>query len=336
MNSTCSNWFVRNLSFLIVAFSLAGTFGTARAQQLTKVEFAGYGPADVGQSFLFTAVEKGYFKDEGIDFQYVAGQGGGDAIKRLITGGASFAWASTDTIMFAADQGAKVKGVFNIHNNFYDFAYLPDKLGMHVSKMQDWKGKKIGIISQASITRYLVMEALSAAKMQQDDVSFIAVGFAAIPPLQAGQIDAYVSWPSLNGAMRKAGLNIAEYSTGLDFPTDQIVTSDELLSKNLDLVDHFIRAVAKAMKYEPNHFDEVAAYLPKYMAAPFTPEAIKPILVDGETWIHGPQTKTHGLGYTDIDSLAPILALLRQANSIQHDLDLHSLYTNEFQEKYGR
>jgi len=324
------------LTFAVVALALYASLTVAVATEPTKVQFAGYGPADIGMSFLFTAVEKGYFKEEGIDFQYMPGQGGGDAIKRLITGGASFAWASTDTIMFAADQGGKVKGIFNIHNSFYDLAYLPEKLGAQVTKMQDWKGKKIGIISQASITRYLVMEALSAANMQQDDVSYIAVGFAPIPPLQAGQIDAYVSWPSMNGAMRKAGLNIANYSTGLDFPTDQIVTSEEILTKNHDLAERFVRAIVNAIKYEPAHFDEVANFLPKYMAAPYTPEAIRPVLENGESWIHGPQTVAHGLGYTDIDSLAPILSLLRKADAIQHDLDLHSLYTNEFQQKYGR
>jgi len=126
-------------SFLFALALLIVSVGVAEAQ-LTKIRFASWGPASPETSFIWTGVHKGYFKDEGLEIEWVAGQGAGDSLKRLITGSATFAWTTSDTIIFAADQGAKVKAVFNLHDNFYHVVYLPDR--MRVTSIRDLKGAK--------------------------------------------------------------------------------------------------------------------------------------------------------------------------------------------------
>ena len=67
----------------------------AGAQSLKKVRVAGWGPASPETSFFWTTVHQGYFKDEGIEIEWVAGQGAGDSLKRVIAGDATFAWSTT-------------------------------------------------------------------------------------------------------------------------------------------------------------------------------------------------------------------------------------------------
>ena len=104
-----------------------GAAGVAEAQ-VTKIRFASWGPASRETSFIWTGAHKGYFKEEGLEIEWVAGQGAADSLKRLIAGSANVAWTTSDAIMFAADQGVKVKAVFNLHDNFYHVVYLPDRL----------------------------------------------------------------------------------------------------------------------------------------------------------------------------------------------------------------
>src|SRR5262245_34710972 len=205
------------ISMIGLLLALLIGLATVSNAQVTKVRFASWGPASPETSFIWTGVHKGYFKEEGLDIEWVAGQGAADSLKRLITGSATFAWTTADAIMFAADQGAKVKAVFNLHDNFYHVVYLPDRL--RVMSIRDLKGKKIGVTSQASITRYTLMQALALAGMAQEDLTYVAVGFAPGPPLQSGQIDAAVSWPNLTNAMRAAGINLQTWETGVNYPT---------------------------------------------------------------------------------------------------------------------
>lgn len=318
-----------------IGLCLAGAPADATEQTPMKIRFAGWGPASPETSFIWTGVHQGYFKEEGIDIEWVAGQGAGDSLKRVITGNATFGWSTTDAIIFGAVQGAKVKGVFNLHNNFYHVVYLQDRL--HIDKIQDLNDKKIGVTSQASLTRYMMMLALSKGGMPQASLTYVAVGFAPGPPLQAGQIDAAVSWPNLTNAMRAAGMKtLKEWWTGLDYPTDQIVVSDETYTKNRGLVERFVRALVKGIEYENQHPEEAAVFVPRYLSAPVTTDVMLQYIRVTEQWMHYPATETDGLGYTDITALGPIVEELRKAGLIKSPVDLSQYITNRFQERRER
>jgi NitT/TauT family transport system substrate-binding protein len=302
---------------------------------LTKVRVAGWGPATGETSFFWTTVHKGYFKDEGIELEWVPGQGAGDSLRRVVTGDVTFAWSTTDALIFGAAQNAKAKGIFNLHNNFYHVVFLPER--GRISKVEDLKGKKIGVTSQASLTRYTMMLAGAKAGLPQDYLTYIAVGFAPGPPLQSGQIDAAVSWPNLTNAMRAAGMkDLQEWWTGLDYPTDQIVISNETYTRNRDLADRFIRALVKGIRYENANQEEAAHFVPQYLKVPISPEVLRQYIKVTQEWMHFPETKTKGLGYTDIRALVPVVEELQKANLIKGSIDLAEYFTNEFQEKYGK
>jgi NitT/TauT family transport system substrate-binding protein len=318
----------------VLALLLSG-WPNAEAQTLKKIRVTGWGPASPETSFFWTTVHKGYFKDEGIEIEWVAGQGAGDSLKRVLAGDATFGWSTTDAMMFGIAQGAKVKGVFDLHNNFYHVVYLPAHI--KINKVEDLKGKKIGVTSQASLTRYMMMLAGSKARLPSSYLTYVAVGFAPGAPLQSGQIDAAVSWPNLTQSMRAAGLkDLQEWWTGLDYPTDQIVVTEDTYNNGRALVESFIRALAKGIQYENEHQEEAAQFVPKYLTAPIRLEVMQRYIKVTQEWMHFPATKTKGIGYTDIAALKPILEELRQADLIKTDIDLSKYFTNEFQEKYGK
>src|SRR5919199_633316 len=64
---------------------------------------------------LFAAQDLGYFREQGIDFEYLPGQGSGDALKQVLAGNGDVGFVGPEALYFAADQGGDAVGIYNIY-----------------------------------------------------------------------------------------------------------------------------------------------------------------------------------------------------------------------------
>ena len=91
------------------------------------------------QTNLFAAQEFGWFAESGLEFKFVPGRGGGVAVKHLLAGNADIAFANIDPLLYAVEQGSKLKAVYNIYpQNVFNVVSLEGK-GM--TKPEDLRGK---------------------------------------------------------------------------------------------------------------------------------------------------------------------------------------------------
>ena len=78
---------------LTAALALAAVLPlTGQAQTLDRVVMAGWSKPISEITHLLAEPDKGFFKAQGLDFVYLPGAGGGDALRNLLSGQADVAF----------------------------------------------------------------------------------------------------------------------------------------------------------------------------------------------------------------------------------------------------
>ena len=220
-----------------------------RLSWIKNTEFAG----------VFAAVEKGYYKDEGIaltvnasaqnlpEVQAVAGKT--DTIG--LSGGAS--------LFLARAQGVPVKAFGATFQKGPGCFLWKD--GSGIKGIADFKGKKIG---HQQTARASTEAMLTINNLKVEDVTLVPVGFD-VQPLLTGQVDVLTGLVTnqvlaLEGAGEKIGY--APYADlGFGFYWNTPFALEETLASKKDLLVAWLRATARGWEYALNNADEVAKFV---------------------------------------------------------------------------
>lgn len=195
---------------LAVAFCAALLATGARAEVApTKVSVSLlYITADVG---VFLAIEKGYFKEQGLAVE----------LQRMTSGADAIALLATDKL--DVGSGSATPGLFNALRRGMPIQIVAEKSavrpmgpdsrsagsgsllvradlreGGEVKTVADLKGKRIGINNLQSTTLNYVLRGISQAGLGRDDVTFVEIPFTQfIPALQKKAVDAVMAYPPL-------------------------------------------------------------------------------------------------------------------------------------------
>ena len=156
----------------------------------------GYVPVLIWAPF-YIAVEKGYFKDLGLDVQMEPLQGGSDAVIQLASGNFDVAAGGAGVGFWnAVDRGVKFIVVSPLHTETARQAtpLVTSKTNYNSGKIKtvaDLKGKKVAVNAQGSATDYWLGAALQTGSLTIKDVNYTVVAFADVPAALAnGAIDA--------------------------------------------------------------------------------------------------------------------------------------------------
>lgn len=92
-------------------------------------------------AYYYVALEKGYYKDAGINVKIVRGQGSSDAVKQVAAGAAQIGFADTSAVIFAqANDGIPIKIVSVIYSKPPHAIYVLKESG--ITKPRTWKAEK--------------------------------------------------------------------------------------------------------------------------------------------------------------------------------------------------
>ena len=320
------------LAALVPALGLAFASLPASAQTPIKftLDWVFQGPT---APFL-VALDKGYYKAEGLDVSMDPGQGSAGAVQRVATGAYQIGFADVNSVMEynAKNPGKEVMCVFMA----YDFApfgvYALKKSGIKVPK--DLEGKKLGapvfdasfrlfpaFAKKTGITKYEhvnLTPQLREQSLVQGTVDFISGHyFSSMLDLKARGVkfDDIV-------AMRYVDF-------GLDLYANGIVVSAEML-KNEKAVKGFIAATLKGWK------DVIADNKLGIAAAkkkdPLIDEALETerLQISLQTNILTPYVKANGMGDVDPARFARSVALVSDAFGLNPPATPDRVFTNKF------
>jgi len=206
---------------------------------------------------LFVALEKGFFKDKGLDVKLIAPSNPNDPPKLVAAGKADLAVSYQHQHQMQVDQGLPLVRVATlVATPLNSLVVLADG---DIKEIGDLKGKTIGY-SVGGFETVLLKVMLEKAGLVLDDVKLINVNFSLSPSLFTGKTDGVI------GAFRNFELNQMdiEKRPGRAFFVEEygIPSYDELIlvaskdSLSDPKLRRFVDALEEGVQFLVNHPDE--------------------------------------------------------------------------------
>ena len=141
-------------------------------------------------AFLYTAIERGYFADEGLDVKIRFPANENDALALVAAGKAQIGlYYQQDIIQAVANQGVPIKSIGAVVQSPLNVILsLADK---NITSPKDLAGKKVGFGGTA-LSEALVWSLMKANGEDPDSVDLINVGFELMSSMTTNQVDATI------------------------------------------------------------------------------------------------------------------------------------------------
>lgn len=213
---------------------------------------------------VYVAKDKGYFNEEGIEIEII--QPGESTAEQLVASdSAQFGVSYQESVTFARSEGIPVVSIAAvIQHNTSGFMSLKDK---GILSPKDFEGKKYGgwgsPIEIATLA-YL-MEQNGADVDLVDIVTIGDIDFFAAS--QTGQVDfswVYEGWSVIEAGLKGFDVNyidLGQEAEVFDYYTPVIITSESLIAEDRDLVERFMRALAKGYEFTVENPEDAALIL---------------------------------------------------------------------------
>ena len=310
----------------VAATAAATPVGAARA----SMRMACWSQPLAEQANIYAAQEFGWFDEERIDFTFVPGAGGGDALKHILAGNADIAFANVEPLFFALQEGAKLRAIYNIYpQNVFNVVALKSS---GITSIADLKGKRVGVYSQSSGTRYNLMVLLRSVGLSESDVEVVAAGIANFGPLKEGQVQATAATDTGLYAAEQAGLGETTVFWARDVlntPSDVFIVTEDVYQQRREDSIRFLRAYRKGSQWMLAHPADAAGIAVKYATDGADVARATGIITLRNASTVSPTTTEKGLGTFDLDVLAKVAATFHELGIIREAIDTSAVFTNE-------
>ncbi|AWC25886.1 Putative thiamine biosynthesis protein (plasmid) [Aminobacter sp. MSH1] len=280
---------------------------------------------------IFLALEKGFFKEEGIEVELLPGEGSSVTTKLVGNRDADFGYASADQVLLGASRDLPVVATaVLLQQNPTAFIF---KTSQNIKNVEtDLYGKTLGIQLKSStgrqwdaIKKTLNLDPAKLTEVPADGalVSLIAadridvgVGFYFNDALKLKATGEDVSWILLEE------LGMKMYSTTL-------LTNAELIAENPDLVARFTKAFVRGWEYSVANPDE--AYEAFVKANPSTDKVYAKLkLPEVLKLTQSPDVSANGLGSSTLAGWDELQKQLVEMGLLKTSIDVSKAFTNQF------
>ena len=200
-------------------------------------------------TFLYTAIERGYYEEEGLDVQIRFPANANDALSMVAAGKAEIGmYYQQDLIQAVANQKASIRSIGAIVQSPLNIILsLKDK---NITSPKDMVGKTIGyggtILSESLVK--CMMEYVGA---DASDVNLVDVGFDLMSSMTTGNVDATIGCLVNHEVpqMEEEGFELNYFPvSGYGIPNyyeEVFLTNNKLLEEEPEVVEGFLRASKK-------------------------------------------------------------------------------------------
>ncbi|MCP2339010.1 ABC transporter substrate-binding protein [Actinomadura rupiterrae] len=230
------------------------------------------------------AVNKGYFKAEGLNVKFEPIQGGAIGTQRLMAGSLDVTLSNYVSVFLARDKGTMVKVIADAAEARPDLFPIVVPKDSPIKSVADLKGKRIAVNTLKNVAELAVVSTLKLNDVDAKDVHFVEFAFPEMPAaLQKGAADAaLLTEPFLTGGRAKLGLRtIADSMTGAtaNLPIAGWEVSEKFTKQNPHTVAAFQRAIARAQRDAASNRPELNQTITGY--AKIDPQLVKIITLPG-------------------------------------------------------
>jgi ABC-type nitrate/sulfonate/bicarbonate transport system substrate-binding protein len=233
----------------------------------------------------WVAKEQGFFADEGLDVEITTFEGGIYVIRNVVSGGLDAGAGVGASVAVSVAKKAGIKAIFGSAPRFASTMTVRS----NIKTLQDLKGKKIGVQEIGGFADVLSRMVLAKAGIKPEEVTFIPIASADVPPLLAGAIDTAVLHVDQLMMARQKDPSFHPLVKFWELEPNQLfnvfVAQEKKLAAEPAKFQALVRALAKANRFmyaNKARTVEVAvkhAKLPREVAEPAYDELVK-----GKVW----------------------------------------------------
>lgn len=208
--------------------------------------YVGVSAVSMGNIIIFVTKEAKLYEKYGLYADPVAMRGSGESSKAMIGGSIQFSPIATPTVINADLSGADLVILGHTMPGVVHAMIVKPE----IKRVEDLKGKKIGVTTFGSLTDFLVQFHLRKKGLNpQRDVALIQIGGdpERIGALKQGSIDAAsLSFPGYGIAMKMGFPMLWDSSKEIDYPWIEITTRRSIIQKDREMVMNYMKAHLEA------------------------------------------------------------------------------------------
>jgi len=283
--------------------------------------------------------DRGYYKDAGINLDIRSGNGSSSAHRLVANGDSNFAYGSCGAMVNLASQGAPLISVAVIDAMGTEAIIVRPDAG--VKSITDLKGKKLLTTANAGVNTFFPI-VLANAGLKESDINLTNVPDGALVSsyLQGaggavgilGGLDDKPAEIKANGGADPVTFPYSDY--GVNQVGYCIVTSNDTVKNNPDLVKRFVGATVKsyaAAEKDPDAaVNAMADIVGGTMAEDEGKAQARAVLDVTLGVLYSGANTDKKLGLNVASDWADMIDLMKKYNDLDPKADPASFYTNEF------
>jgi len=230
-----------------------------------------YMPDMNGATPIVIGEEKGFFKEAGINVNAVKFLSGPPEFQAMASGDIDIAYIGPGATFLAAQGKGHIIDIVSLGKS--DMVFATKKSG--IKEWKDLKGKTIGVPKGTSGEMVLNL-GLERGGLKPSDVNIVNMDVAgAVSAYVAGKVDAVAIWSPYTLEIEKqvGKENMVKLGDNSDFFPDYIfpaswVVNPKFLQEKPELVESFLKAIAKTTDYKLKNKDEAVKMTAAYTQVP--------------------------------------------------------------------
>jgi len=319
-------WFLM-VVLVLISGCTTNPAGASSTGELRPVKLpVGYIP-NVQFAPLYVAIEKGFYRDAGLDVQIDYSMENDNAVL-LANENLQFAILSGEQVLLARDKDMPLVYVTAWYQQYP--VGIVSKAESGITETADLAGKSIGLPGLYGASYIGAIALLDSAGLTESDVTLDSIGYNQVEVLMAGRDDAVVVYVAnepvqLDALGQKTNLLMVSDATTL--VANGLVTNETTIRKDPALVKSMVDATLKGIQYTMENPDEAYEISKKYVEnlAEADQEIQKEVLLRSiELW------KADRMGYSEPEGWENMNTLLIQMGLVSDIINVTDCYTNVF------
>ena len=291
---------------LLVAASVGPVPALAQSKALVPVRFTLDWRFEGPAAPFLVAIEKGYFKDEGLDVTIDTGNGSREAIPRVASGTYQMGFGDFNSLIRFRDENPDVgvKAVMMVYDR-PPFAIVGRKSRGISKDLESLKGKKFGApAADAAYAQWPIFREVNKIDEKEWKLRFENVGFPVREPMLAqGEVDAVFGFSMSSAINLKARgvpeddivvMNMSDY--GVELYGNVIMANQAFMDEKPEAVRGFLRAFMKGMKDTLANPDQAVVTVLKRNDVARKDVELDRLKMTIENNFVTPEVKQHGFG----------------------------------------
>jgi NitT/TauT family transport system substrate-binding protein len=315
------------------ATGLFAALGPAIAQAPQKlsvrVDFLPWGM----HAGLHLAVEKGWFRDAGLEVDVSDGKGSTLVMQQVAAGEIEVGWVQLGAMASARGKGLPITSIAG-------FARKGDLGGLvpkdsNIRTVKDLEGKKV-VYTAATSWGSLVDAFLQAGGTSRDKLELVSVDSSALLSvyLSKGADCTLTTYPFAKPAADRQrpsnGLLLSD--VGINIPSYGLIVAERTLASKEEALKRLVPVLARSWEYiHDGHVDEAVAAMMKQRAAEkLDPEILKGQIVEYKPFFTTDASKGKPYGWQAEEDWKSALAVLEKTKLVPAGTKTSDYYTNKF------